>query len=100
MHCFVYKILFYAVLCNENVSKWPGMEGDWRLYDVETGETRRIWLTRRELEAYEKVFQNFEQTLRDTCMKSQIDYLAWPTELEFEDLFVQLLSQGSALAGT
>ena len=39
----------------------PTLEGDIRLVDVETEEVRRIWMTKRELERYER---EFESTLK------------------------------------
>jgi uncharacterized protein (DUF58 family) len=77
----------------------PELEGEIRLIDVETGELRRVRLTRRELARYAQEFTAWVETVRRTCLRNRLDYLTWTTDREFDDQFVQLLSQGSALAG-
>ncbi len=75
------------------------MEGEIELIDVETDEVRRLWFTKRERERYEKEFERFREELERGCLKRQIDYLSWTTDQPFEDMFLALLSRGSALAG-
>lgn len=77
----------------------PDLEGEIELVDVETGEARRMWLTRRERRRHEAAFDGFVDEVHASCVSRQIDYLAWRTDLSFEDLFLELLSRGSALAG-
>lgn len=76
----------------------PGLEGEVELVDVETGEHRRLWFTRRDMERYRRVFTAFETELARGCLSRQIDHLSWQTDQSFEDQFVELLSRGSALA--
>jgi uncharacterized protein (DUF58 family) len=78
----------------------PDLQGEIRLVDVETAEVRRIWMTKRELARYEKAFAQFMEDLRSFCMQRNVDYFPWTTDLQFEEVFVDLLSRGSALAGT
>ncbi|MBN2475530.1 MAG: DUF58 domain-containing protein [Pirellulales bacterium] len=80
--------------------KEPDLQGEIRLLDVETAEIRRIWMTKRELARYAKAFQQFMDDLHRFCMRRQIDYFPWTTDQLFEDTFLDLLSRGSALAGT
>jgi uncharacterized protein (DUF58 family) len=77
----------------------PDLEGEIRLIDVETDELRRVRLTKRELERYAQEFAAWIENLRGACLRNRLDYLTWTTDRAFEELFVQLLSQGSALAG-
>lgn len=77
----------------------PDLEGELQLVDVETNETRRMWLTRRDLDLYAANFQRFVTELEATCMRRQIDYLRWLTDQSFEEAFIGLLMRGSALAG-
>ena len=77
----------------------PGLEGEFQLSDVETGETRRIWLTRREAARYRESFDGFVENIQRTCMRHQVDYVTWTTAEPFEDMFLHLLMRGSALAG-
>jgi uncharacterized protein (DUF58 family) len=77
----------------------PDLEGEIRLIDVETGELRRIWLTRRELESYRQEFREWREDLERNCLRNKLDYVTWTTDRDFDDLFLELLSRGSALAG-
>ncbi|MBM4037508.1 MAG: DUF58 domain-containing protein [Planctomycetes bacterium] len=77
----------------------PNLEGETQLIEVETAESRRIWLTRRELEAYARAFGDYRDALERSCMRRQINYVAWATDQPFEEMFLGLLARGSALAG-
>lgn len=75
-------------------------EGETQLVEVERGEKRRIWLTKREVAAYARTVEAFLEGVRRFCMERQIDYVTWSTAEPFEDMFLGLLSRGSALAKT
>ena len=77
----------------------PVLEGEIRLVDVETDETRRMWLSRRDIQDYREAFQSYLDGLEASCLRHQVDYLRWATDQSFEDMFLHLLSRGSALAG-
>ena len=77
----------------------PDLEGELQLLDVETHETRRMWLTKRDLDRYEENFRTFADGIEASCLRRQIDYLRWPTDQSFEEGFLALLMRGSALAG-
>ena len=77
----------------------PDLDGELQLIDVETHETRRLWLTRRDLDRYEENFRRFADDIEASCLRRQIDYLRWPTDQSFEEGFLALLMRGSALAG-
>lgn len=77
----------------------PELDGEIELVDVETNEVRRLWFTKRERERYEKEFDEFREALERDCLRRQLDYLMWTTDQPFEDLFLALLSRGSALSG-
>ncbi|REJ95645.1 MAG: hypothetical protein DWQ35_06005, partial [Planctomycetota bacterium] len=78
----------------------PDLQGEIRLVDVETSETRRIWFTKRELARYEAAFAQYQEDLARSCLQRKIDYFPWQTDRAFEDTFVELLSRGNALAGS
>jgi uncharacterized protein (DUF58 family) len=77
----------------------PDLEGEIQLVDVETEETRRMWLTKKELRHYTRAFHDYMDDLRKACMARSINYCPWMTDQSFEDMFVNLLSRGTALAG-
>lgn len=76
----------------------PDLEGEFELVDAETGEQRRIWLTPKDRLRYEERFQAFLDGIDRACQARQIDYQRWRTDQAFDDLFLELLSRGSALA--
>lgn len=78
----------------------PDVEGEIELLDVETQEHRRLWFTPRDRERYELNFQTFLTDLEASCQSRQIDYQRWRTDFPFDELFLDLLSRGSALAGS
>ncbi len=77
----------------------PDLSGEVKLECVETGEVRKMRLSKRELSQYTDSFNNYLETLRETCMQRKVDYTPWYTDQSFEELFIDLLSRGSALAG-
>jgi len=77
----------------------PDLEGEIQLVDVETAEIRRIWLTKREMATYVNTFDDYREGLERSCMRRQLNYVTWTTDQPFEDMFLNLLSRGSALAG-
>lgn len=76
----------------------PDLDGEIELIDVETDEHRRLWFTRRERRRYEERFQLFLKDIEHACASRQIDYQRWRTDFPFEELFLELLSRGSALS--
>jgi len=98
-----------------HASKWPGevhfiqvyhpweekpdLDGEIELFDVETKEERRLWFTPRDRARYEERYQEFLNDIELACQERQIDYQRWRTDYPFDELFLELLSRGSALAG-
>ncbi|MFZ4766561.1 MAG: hypothetical protein ACOYMN_16535, partial [Roseimicrobium sp.] len=76
----------------------PQLEGEVELADVETGEKRRFWLTKREVIQYTAMFDAFMENLSTACASRQIDFFQCSTEEAFEERFLELLTRGSALA--
>jgi len=77
----------------------PDLDGEIELVDVETQEMRRMWFTKRERKRYAAAFDAFLDGVERDCLSRQVDYIKWGTEEPFEDMFLELLSRGSALAG-
>lgn len=78
----------------------PDLEGEIQLVDVETNEQRRLWFTAKDRERYQKNYQAFIDGIASECQKRQIDYQPWRTDFPFEEVFLELLSRGSALASS
>ena len=78
----------------------PDLEGEVELADVETGEKRRFWLTKREVKQYTVMFDAFTENLRAACAGRRIDFFQCTSDEPFEDRFLDMLMRGSALAGS
>lgn len=76
----------------------PPLEGEVELAEVETGERRRFWLTRREVQKYVETFDAFCDELARECAGHRIDFTQCGADEPFEDRFLDLLNRGSALA--
>ena len=77
----------------------PELEGEVELAEVETGEKRRFWLTKRDVQRYVETFDAFSENLARTCASRHIDYFQCATDEPFEDRFLDMLVRGSALTG-
>ncbi len=78
----------------------PELMGDMLLTDVETGERRRIMLSKREMVMYAQVFSDYLESLERLCIQRQINYARCLAGESFETAFVRLLTRDSALAAS
>lgn len=91
------EVHFLQILHPEE--RTPSLEGEVELAEVETGERRRFWLTRRDVQRYTDAFDAFCDELSRTCASHRIDFMQCGAEEPFEQCFLDLLNRGTALAG-
>ena len=77
----------------------PDIEGEVELAEVETGERRRFWITKKEVQRYTEAYDAFVENLEKTCASRQIDFMQARTDEPFEERFLELLTRGASLAG-
>jgi uncharacterized protein (DUF58 family) len=77
----------------------PEIEGELELTEVETGERRRFWLTKRDVQRYVETFDAFVGHLASECASHSVDFMQVTSDEAFEERFLDLLVRGSALAG-
>jgi uncharacterized protein (DUF58 family) len=77
----------------------PKLEGEIELAEVETGERRRFWFTKRDSKRHAEAFDAFVEELSRECAGRRIDFMQCTTEEAFEERFLAMLMRGSALAG-
>ncbi len=77
----------------------PDLDGEVELADVETGEKRRFWITKREVKLYTEMFEAFTENLATACASRQIDFTRCSSDEPFEEKFLEILMRGSALTG-
>ncbi len=75
----------------------PDLEGEVELSEVETGEARRFWLTKRDVQRYVESFDAFVENLSRECASHRIDFMQCLSNEPFEDRFLDLLTKSSAL---
>jgi uncharacterized protein (DUF58 family) len=75
----------------------PQLDGEVELAEVETGEKRRFWLTKRDLARYTEAFDTFAEKLATTAATRQIDFLQCRSDEPFEERFLDLLTRGAML---
>ena len=77
----------------------PDLDGEVALADVETGEKRRFWISKREVKQYTQLFETLTENLAHACAGRRINFFRCTSDEPFEDRFLELLTQGSAMAG-
>ena len=77
----------------------PEIEGELELTEVETGERRWFWLTKRDVQRYVETFDAFVGNLASECASHSVYFMQVTSDEAFEELFLDLLVRGSALAG-
>ena len=90
----------HLIQVNHPWEEKPHLDGEIELVDVETREQRRLWFTSRDQKRYEMRYQQFVSDVEAECKLRHIDYQRWRTDYPFDELFLELLSRGSALAST
>ena len=70
----------------------PGLEGDVRLTDSETGETVDLLADRPALEAYRDALEGFLKGVRENCASREATYMLLDGSVNFEEAFIPLLS--------
>jgi len=89
----------HVVHIHHPLEKSPALTGEVELVDVETGETRRLWLSRREVDRHEAAFARWSEGVERACLARRVDFVPWSTAVDFDEAFLAMLARGSALAG-
>lgn len=75
----------------------PSVKGEVELFDMETGKTRRMFVTESELAAYRKEMQDFIDRWRKFCLNHKIRYYQAVAEEDVEAFVVKFLRKGGLL---
>lgn len=76
----------------------PGMLGDVRFVDSETGDSRRVDMTSGLLKAYTRAWDAHAAQLEAFCQRYQLGYLRADTDQPFEDIIMKTFRRGGFLA--
>ena len=87
----------FAVMVCDPVEARPGIKGDLRLLDTETGEERLATVSPAVLRSYEEAFEEYCRHLEDFCTTIQAGFIRTLTSMPFEELVLQVFRQGKFL---
>ncbi|MBI2425034.1 MAG: DUF58 domain-containing protein [Candidatus Hydrogenedentes bacterium] len=75
----------------------PGVSGDIRLVDQETGAHRDITVNERTRRRYREAFEGYCRDLQRFCLSKGLGYGRFRTDMPFQDAIVKLLQEGPLL---
>jgi uncharacterized protein (DUF58 family) len=75
----------------------PGLLGDAELVDMETGVSRRVTVTERNLENYRQLFLQHQQSVRDYCRRHNAGCQQSSTEIRFDELILSMMRASAAV---
>jgi uncharacterized protein (DUF58 family) len=75
----------------------PELNGDIRLYDVETGDEREVTVTKSVLDRYAKAYEDYLSEVERFCTKKQVPYFRADVNVPFDDLILRIFRRGGFL---
>ena len=76
----------------------PGLAGDLRLVDSETGAAVEVTVDAQALSAFARERDRYLADLEQFCLRHRIEYLRTTTSIPFEDLILRYLRVGGLIA--
>jgi uncharacterized protein (DUF58 family) len=75
----------------------PNLNGDVRIYDVETGVEREVTVTKGVLERYAEAYEQYLKEIEVFCTTKQVPYFRADVATPFDDLILQVFRRGGFL---
>ncbi len=69
----------------------PALLGDVELMDVETGSTRKVTVTERNLRAYKRLFETHQTDVREYCRNYGLGCTQSPATVPFDELILRMM---------
>ncbi len=76
----------------------PSLRGDLQLVDVESGETREVTVTERQLAAFARAHAEYCARLESFCAARALPYYRADVAVPFEDLVLRMFREGGFLS--
>ena len=76
----------------------PSARGDVELYDMESGETREVTISERQLAAFARAHADYCAKLESFCAARGISYYRADVAVPFEDLVLRMFREGGFLS--
>jgi uncharacterized protein (DUF58 family) len=75
----------------------PDMLGDVEMWDVESGTTRKVTITEKNLRQYRELFNEFQESVRGYCSRNALNCTQTSTEITFDELILRMMRQAGAV---
>ncbi len=90
-----FDVMLIQILTEEEFT--PGLEGETKLIDSETGKIETITINKTIMNRYRIRIKSFLDDIEKFCLKKGVEYLRTSTSVPFEDLVLKYLRQGMYL---
>ncbi len=71
----------------------PALLGDVELFDVENEMKRKVTITERNAQAYRKLFDDHQYSVRDYCRNNDLSCTQAPSTVKFDDLVMRMMRE-------
>ena len=74
-----------------------GMLGDVEMWDVESGSSRKVTVTEKNLRTYRQLFNEFQEKVQAYCNRYGLGCTRTSTEVTFDDLILRMMRAAGAV---
>ena len=74
-----------------------GMLGDVEMWDVESGSSRKVTVTEKNLRTYRQLFNEFQEKVQSYCNRYGLGCTRTSTEVTFDDLILRMMRAAGAV---
>jgi uncharacterized protein (DUF58 family) len=71
--------------------------GDVEMWDVESGTSRKVTVTEKNLRQYHQLFEEFQQQVQSYCNRHSLGCTRTSTEIPFDELILRMMRQAGAV---
>jgi uncharacterized protein (DUF58 family) len=75
----------------------PDMLGDVEMWDVESGNARKVTVTEKNLRQYRQLFEEFQAKVRSYCTRHTLSCTQTSTEITFDQLILRMMRESGAV---
>src|SRR5262245_1091222 len=75
----------------------PDMLGDVEMWDVESGLSRKVTVTEKNLRQYRQLFDEFQGKVQGYCNRHSVSCTQTSTEITFDELILRMMRQAGAV---
>ncbi|QEL19724.1 DUF58 domain-containing protein [Limnoglobus roseus] len=75
----------------------PDLLGDVEMWDVESGNSRKVTVTEKNLKQYRQLFDEFQTTVQSYCNRYSLGCTRTSTEISFDELILKMMRQAGSV---